>query len=37
LKLRLRYSVLRVSANASSYNVGGNEVRVLAEYPLSIF
>ncbi|EIC83301.1 OprD family outer membrane porin [Serratia sp. M24T3] len=37
LKIKLRYSILRVSADASSYNVGGNEVRVFVEYPLSIF
>jgi hypothetical protein len=37
LKLKLRYSVLRVSSDASSYNVGGNEVRVYVEYPISIF
>ena len=27
LKLKLRYSVLRVSSNASDYNVGGDEIR----------
>jgi hypothetical protein len=28
---------LRVSSNASDYNVGGNEVRVFVDYPISIF
>ncbi len=37
LKLKLRYSVLRVSSNASDYNVGGNEIRAFVEYPLSAF
>ncbi|SQC22266.1 porin [Klebsiella pneumoniae] len=37
LKLRLRYSVLRVSSNASDYNVSGNEVRFYVEYPFNVF
>lgn len=37
LKLKLRYSILRVSGDASAYNTSGNEVRVYVEYPLSIF
>lgn len=37
LKLRVRYSVLRVSDNASDYNIGGNEVRLYAEYPFNVF
>ncbi len=37
LKLRLRYSVLRVSSNASDYNVSGNEVRFYVEYPFDVF
>ncbi|WP_460096249.1 OprD family outer membrane porin [Pseudomonas sp. S3_C01] len=37
LKLRLRGSWLRVSDNASDYNVSGNEVRAFIEYPISIF
>ncbi len=37
LKVKLRYSILRVSKDASSYNVGGNEIRVFVEYPISIF
>ena len=37
LSVRLRGSWLRVSNNASAYNVGGNEVRVSVDYPISIF
>ncbi|UFH49207.1 OprD family porin [Pseudomonas sp. KNUC1026] len=37
LKLKLRGSWLRVSDNASAYNVSGNEVRAFVEYPISIF
>ncbi|MES2869275.1 MAG: OprD family porin [Pseudomonadota bacterium] len=37
LSLRLRGSWLRVSNNASNYNVGGNEVRVFVDYPISVF
>ena len=37
LSVRLRGSWLRVSNNASDYNVGGNEVRVYVDYPISIF
>ena len=37
LSVRLRGSWLRVSNNASAYNVGGNEVRVYVDYPISIF
>jgi len=33
----VRYSVLRVSGNASDYNIGGNEVRLYAEYPFNVF
>ncbi|WP_237680845.1 OprD family outer membrane porin [[Erwinia] mediterraneensis] len=36
LKLKLRYSALRVSSDAAAYNVGGNEIRVFAEYPFSL-
>lgn len=37
LRLKLRYSVLRVSSDAADYNIGGNEVRVFVEYPFGIF
>ena len=37
LKFKVRYSVLRVSSNASDYNVSGNEVRVYVEYPFNAF
>ena len=37
LRLKLRYSVLRVSSDAADYNVGGNEIRVYVEYPFGIF
>ena len=37
MSVRLRGSWLRVSNNASDYNVGGNEVRVYVDYPISIF
>ncbi|MCP6043091.1 hypothetical protein NL354_30035, partial [Klebsiella pneumoniae] len=30
-------SVLRVSSNASDYNVSGNEVRFYVEYPFNVF
>lgn len=36
LKVKLRFSSLRVSSDAADYNVGGNEVRVFVEYPFSI-
>lgn len=36
LKLKLRYSVLRVSSDAADYNIGGNEIRVFVEYPFSV-
>ncbi|MEG3111734.1 OprD family outer membrane porin [Pantoea sp. T14] len=36
LKLKLRYSILRVSSDAADYNIGGNEVRVFVEYPFSL-
>ncbi|WP_058911045.1 OprD family outer membrane porin [Entomohabitans teleogrylli] len=36
LKLKVRYSVLRVSSNASDYNTSGNEIRVYVEYPFSL-
>jgi hypothetical protein len=28
---------LRVSNNASNYNVGGNELRLFADYPINVF
>ncbi|MGP3591373.1 OprD family outer membrane porin [Vagococcus sp. WN89Y] len=37
LQLRVRYSVLRVSDDARDYNIGGNEVRLYAEYPFNVF
>lgn len=37
LKLRLRYSILHVSNEASEYMVGGDEVRVYVEYPFNVF
>ncbi len=37
LTLKLRYSILRVSADAADYNTSGNEIRVFAEYPFSFF
>lgn len=37
LSLRLRGSWLRVSNDASEYNVSGNEVRVFVDYPFSVF
>ena len=37
LSVRLRGSWLRVSNNASNYNVGGNEIRVFVDYPISVF
>ena len=36
LKLKVRYSVLRVSSDAADYNIGGNEIRVFVEYPFSL-
>ena len=35
--LRLRNSWLRVSDNASNYNVGGNETRIFIDYPINVF
>nr|WP_233148915.1 OprD family outer membrane porin [Shimwellia pseudoproteus] len=37
LKLKVRYSVLRVSSDASDYNKSGNEIRVFVDYPFNIF
>ena len=37
LSLRARASWLRVSNNASNYNVGGNEIRLFADYPINVF
>lgn len=37
LSLRARASWLRVSSNASDYNVGGNELRLFADYPINVF
>jgi hypothetical protein len=37
LSLRLRASSLRVSGDASEYNVSGNEVRFYLDYPFSVF
>ena len=37
LSLRARASWLRVSNNADQYNVGGNEFRLIADYPISVF
>jgi ribosomal protein L27 len=37
LSLRLRNSWLRVSDNASNYNVGGNETRIFIDYPINVF
>ncbi|EMH4163828.1 OprD family outer membrane porin [Pluralibacter gergoviae] len=37
LKVKLRYSVLRVSDRASDYNVSGNEIRVFVDYPFNVF
>jgi hypothetical protein len=37
LSLRARASWLRVSNNASNYNVGGNELRLFADYPINVF
>ncbi|NIF23689.1 OprD family porin [Pantoea sp. Acro-835] len=37
LKVKLRFSTLRVSSDASDYNVGGEEVRVYVEYPFALF
>jgi hypothetical protein len=37
LSMRLRASSLRVSADASEYNVSGREVRVFLDYPFNVF
>lgn len=37
LSLRLRNSFLRVSDNASQYNVNGNETRIFIDYPINVF
>lgn len=37
LKFKVRYSVLRVSNNASDYNSSGNEIRVFVDYPFNVF
>ena len=37
LSLRARASWLRVSTNANNYNVGGNEIRLFADYPINVF
>jgi hypothetical protein len=37
LNLRVRSSILRVSNNVSNYNVSGNELRLIVDYPVSIF
>ena len=37
LSVKLRSSILRVSEKSSEYNVGGNEVRVYVDYPISVF
>lgn len=37
LKVKVRYSVLRVSSNASDYNISGNEIRVYVDYPFNMF
>ena len=37
LSLKVRYSVLRVSNNASDYNSSGNEIRVFVDYPFNAF
>ena len=37
LKVKLRYSILRVSADAAEYNSSGNEIRLYVEYPFSVF
>ena len=37
LSVKLRSSFLRVSQKSSEYNVGGNEVRVFVDYPISVF
>jgi hypothetical protein len=37
LSLRLRNSFLRVSNNASEYNVSGNETRIFVDYPINVF
>lgn len=37
LSVRLRSSILRVSDNASAYNVDGNEVRIFVDMPINFF
>jgi hypothetical protein len=37
LSVKLRSSFLSVSQKSSAYNVGGNEVRVFVDYPISVF
>lgn len=37
MSLKVRSSHLKVSREASSYNVGGDEVRVFVDYPLTVF
>ncbi|MCV4286049.1 OprD family porin [Pseudomonas capsici] len=37
LSVRLRSSILRVSADAQGYNSEGNEVRVFVDYPINVF
>ena len=37
LSLRLRNSWLRVSNDVDNYNVGGNEIRLFADYPINVF
>ena len=37
LSLRARASWLRGSTNANNYNVGGNEIRLFADYPINVF
>ena len=37
LSVKLRSSILRVSQKSAEYNVGGNEVRIFVDYPISVF
>lgn len=37
MSFKVRSSHLKVSREASSYNVGGDEVRVFVDYPISVF
>ncbi|MBX8522270.1 OprD family porin [Pseudomonas cichorii] len=37
LSVRLRSSILRVSADAQNYNSEGNEVRIFVDYPINVF